>query len=161
MRREAILGLHQTAGIVLRRDVMEEDVVWQRAEERDAVADEDRDTSDDEAFDEACAQEALNGDAAVDVEIVEAASSEIRDDLDRRTGHLLDDRATHYGKINGSTAEDDYPLFAIGPVWQGQYGLKSIAADDERIDAGHELVVAVRLASIRRLEVESTVLAGN
>src|SRR5262249_32591433 len=46
---------------------------------------------------------------------------------------------------------------AVRPLIEGQYGLEGLPADHQRVDAGYELVVAVRLAATGRQEVESAI----
>src|SRR5881396_3546509 len=73
----SILALDQAARVLARGDVRQLDVTARRAEERDAGADEHRDAGDDEALDEPGAQEALDGDASVHIEVLEAAGGEL------------------------------------------------------------------------------------
>ena len=47
---DAVFGLHQAAWVVVGGDVMEMDVARQRAEEGNAVSNDHRDASDDEAL---------------------------------------------------------------------------------------------------------------
>lgn len=84
----------------------EADVARQGAEEGDAVSNEHRDASDDEALHEASAQKLLNGDAAVHVDVLDAAGSEFGNNFGRRPGHLLDAASAHGGEIEGAAAED-------------------------------------------------------
>jgi hypothetical protein len=64
--------------------VAEPDVARQGAEERDPLSDEHGHAGDDETLNEPLAQEPLDRDPAVDVEVVSAARREPRDDLRRR-----------------------------------------------------------------------------
>jgi hypothetical protein len=73
---DAVFGLDQAAWVVVRGYVTKADVAGQGAEEGDAVADEHRDSSDDEALHEAGAQKLLNGDPAAHVDVLDAAGSE-------------------------------------------------------------------------------------
>jgi hypothetical protein len=79
-------------------DVTEMDVARQGAEEGDAVSDEHRDARDDEAVNEARAQKLLNGDAAVHIDVLDAAGSEFGNNFGGRPGHLLDAASTHGGE---------------------------------------------------------------
>jgi hypothetical protein len=92
-----ILAADETAGIVARGYVTEPNVVRQAAEERDTLSNEHRDTSDDEALNEPCAEKLLNGDAAVDVKMLGTGGRELRDDSIRRAGHLFDDTSADAG----------------------------------------------------------------
>ena len=62
----------------------------ERAEEWDSFSNQHGHTSDDETLNESGAQEALNGDAAVDVGVSRATRSQFRNYLRGITGHLLD-----------------------------------------------------------------------
>lgn len=61
----------------------------QGAEEWDSVSDEHGHASDGEVLNQSCAQEALNRDSTVDVEMVGARCSEFRNYLGWRSGHLF------------------------------------------------------------------------
>lgn len=52
------------------------DIFLERSEERDSASDENWDASDDEALNQSGAQEALNGDSSVDVEVSGSTGSE-------------------------------------------------------------------------------------
>src|SRR5574341_2404547 len=136
------LALDQSARIVPRHDVTEPDVVRQAAEKGDPVAAEHGHARDDEALDKTRAQEPLDRDPTIDVEVAGAAGGEPRDDLSRRTAHLLDDTSSSRGQVEGPAAQHHHPLAAIGPGLEAQDGLEGLAPDDDRIDAGDELVVA-------------------
>ena len=72
-------------------NMLEADVAREGAEERDSVANEHGNPRDDEPLDEARGQEPLDGDAAVNIKVLGAASGESRKDVRRRPGHLLHD----------------------------------------------------------------------
>ena len=55
-----VLALHQTAGIVLSRYVMQTHITRQGAEERNSVSNEHRNSGDNETLNQAGAQEPLN-----------------------------------------------------------------------------------------------------
>jgi hypothetical protein len=67
----------------------ETDIFLYRSEERDSSSDQDRDASDDEALNQSGAEEALNGDSAIDVEMFRAARFEFRNNVSGIAGHLL------------------------------------------------------------------------
>ncbi len=98
---------------------MQADVLWQRTEERDSFSDEHRDTSDDETVDQAGAEESLNGDAAIDVEVVRAGGGEFPHDFGGSAGHLFDCASADFGKVERLAAKNDYTLFAVGPFGKG------------------------------------------
>ena len=84
-----VLALNQATRIMPRRHVTEPNVARQGPEERNPVPDEYRHTSDNETLNEPRAQEPLNRDPAIDVEVVGTTGGELRDDLSRRPGHLF------------------------------------------------------------------------
>src|SRR6266496_2429663 len=84
-----VLALNQAARIVPSRYVMKPHVTRQGAEERNSVSNEHRHASDNETLNEPRAQEPLNRDPTIDVEVVGTTSSELRNDLSRRPGHLF------------------------------------------------------------------------
>ena len=92
-----VFALDQPARIVLRCDVTEPHISGQRAEERNTFSNEHGHAGDGETLNQTGAQEPLNGDPSIDVEVMRASSRELRNDLSRRPGHLLDDRAAHPG----------------------------------------------------------------
>ncbi len=94
-----VLALNQPTRIVPSRYVTEPYVVRQRAEERDSFSDEHRHASDNETLNEPRAQESLNRDSSVDVEVAGAAGSELRNDLRRRPGHLFNDGSAGRGQV--------------------------------------------------------------
>src|SRR5664280_152319 len=98
------------------RDVTEPHVARQGAEERDSVSNEHRHARDNETLNEPRAQEPLNRDPAVDVEVVGTARSESGNDLGRRPGHLFDDACAGSGQVDGATTQDHDALVTIGPV---------------------------------------------
>jgi len=156
-----VLGLDQAAVVVPGCDVAEREIAGEDAEERDSLSDENRDAGDGEVLDEARAQETLDGDAAVDVEVPGSTGGELGDDLGGRAGHLLDRffwDVGHGGEIKGRAAEDDDALRAVGPGrCEAEDGFEGLAADDERVDLGHELFKAVGYAAAELEEVEATI----
>ena len=58
-------------------------------------------------------------------------------------------------------AEHEHRLVAIGPRLERQDGLERLAADDQRIHRGHELLVAVRFAAARRQEIEVAIQSSD
>ena len=110
-----VLALNQPARIVPSRDVTERDIAWKRAEERDSVSNEHRHASDDETLNKSRAQEPLNRDPTVDIEVVGTTGSELRNDLGRRPGHLFNSAFAGRRKVDGATAQDHYAFVTIGP----------------------------------------------
>ena len=157
--QDFVFRFDQAAFVGLRGDVTELYVVRERAEKGDSVSDQDGDAGDGDALDQACAQEALHGDAAIDIDVPEAATGKLRVDLLRRARHLFDLGSGRGGKIDWAAAEDDDLFAGIRPLGKSEDGLESLAADHEGIDAGHKFVVAVRFAAIGGQEVVGAVTA--
>src|SRR5713226_5731499 len=105
-----VLALNQAARIVPSRQVTEPNIVGQGAEQRNPLSNEHRHASDNEPLNESRAQEPLNRDPTVDVEVVGTTGSELRDDLRRRPGHLFDNASAGRGQVDRATAEDHYAL---------------------------------------------------
>lgn len=146
-----VLGLDEAAGVVPGCDVAEAEIARDDAEERDSLSDENGDAGDGEVLDEARAQETLDGDAAVDVEVLGSTGGEFSGDLGGRAGHLLDRifwDVRQGGEIERRAAEDDDALRAVGPGrWEAEDSFEGVAADDDRVDLGHELFKAVGFAA--------------
>src|SRR6266511_1783819 len=138
-----VLALNEAARIVPSRNVTKAYVARQGAEERNSVPNEHRHARDDETLNEPRAQEALNRDPTVDVEVVGTTGSELRDDLRRTPGHLFNNASADRGQVEGATAQDHDALVTIWPRLKGQNLFEGLATDHNRIDARYELVVAV------------------
>jgi hypothetical protein len=136
---------------------MEPHIARQGAEERNSVSNEHRHASDDETLNEPRAQESLNRDPAVDVEVVGAAGSESRNDLSRRPCHLFNNASHGRGQLYGATTQDHYALVTIWPGFKGKNRLEGLATYHKRIDARHKLVVAVGLAATRAMKPSTLV----
>src|SRR6266542_6543358 len=130
-----VLALNQAARIVPRRYVTEPRVARQGAEERNPVSNEHRHASDHETLNEPRAQEPLNRDPTVDVEVLGTTSRELRDDLSRRPGHLFNNASAGRGQVDGAATQDHYALVTIWPGLKGQNLLEGLATDHNRIDA--------------------------
>jgi hypothetical protein len=150
LRDNMVLAADQTTGIVARCDVAEPNVTRQATEKWNTLSDEHGNTRDGETLNEACAQEALNGDAAVHVEVLGTAGGELRDDLLRRPAHLFDDATAGRGQIKWATTEDDDALVSIGPRSEAENCLEGVATHHDRIDGGYEFIVAMSFATVRR-----------
>src|SRR5437868_14241606 len=49
--------------------------------------------------------------------------------------------------------ENDHQLVSIWPAWQGHDHIECMSPDNNGIDGGYELVIAMRLSAIGRKEV--------
>src|SRR5258708_26991607 len=156
-----VLALNQAARVVPGGNVTEPNVVRQGGEERDSLPNEHRHSSDNETLNGPGAQESLNGDATVDVQVVDAPSGQLRNDLSWRPAHLFYNAPAHHGQIDRAVAQDHDALFTIRPSIKSQNRLESLSADHNDIDTGYELVVAVRFAVPLGQKVESAVRPRN
>src|SRR5208282_3801417 len=100
-----VLALNQAARIVLLLYVMQPHIARQGAEERKSVSTEHRHTSDHETLNQACAQESLNRDPSIAIDVAGATGREFRNDLSRRPGHLSHNASAHRGEVEGPVAQ--------------------------------------------------------
>ena len=98
LRGNSIFALHQTARIMSSGDVFKPDITRQRTEKRNAVTDEHRNPRDNEPLNKPSSEKSLNGYAAIYINVLEAASIELRDDLGWVTGQMFDYGATWRGR---------------------------------------------------------------
>src|SRR6185437_7447711 len=90
-RHNAIFTLDHAARIGARLDMTETDVSRERAEKRDSIANEHRETTDDQALYESDTHKFLNRDPAVHVQTAGTGSGKLGDNLGGRPGHHLND----------------------------------------------------------------------
>jgi hypothetical protein len=141
LRDNVVFAADRAAGIVASRYVAELNVMRQAAEEGNTFAYEHGDTRDDEAVNQSGAQELLNGNAAVDVDVVGTTGSELRNNLFGWSGHLFDNAAAGRGQVGEATTQraatqDHDALVSIGPCWEHKHDLEGISAHHDCIDAG-------------------------
>jgi hypothetical protein len=65
-------------------------------------------------------------------------------------GHVFVEAASGRSPVDCAAAEYYDALAAVGPFLVSRHGFKGLAAYDQRIHAGHELGVTVRLSAARR-----------
>jgi hypothetical protein len=76
LRQDLVFAFDQASGVLARGDVAEADVLHEGTEKRDALADEHGDLADGEAVDLAGAEKILDGDAAVNIDVLGAMGFE-------------------------------------------------------------------------------------
>src|SRR6266567_6737417 len=86
--------------------------------------------------------------------MVGTARGELRNDLGRRPGHLFYNASDGSGQVEGPTTQDHNALVTIRPRAKGENLLEGPATDYDGIDAGYELVVAMRFATAGRKKIE-------
>src|SRR4051812_24704632 len=90
---DMVLALDHAARIGTRCDMIEANVAREGAEERNPLANEHGQTTDDHTVDESGAEKFLNGDSAVHVKAHSTQRSKFGNNLCRRACHLLNDAA--------------------------------------------------------------------
>ncbi|HKB79636.1 MAG TPA: hypothetical protein VKH35_07960 [Thermoanaerobaculia bacterium] len=104
-------------------------------------------------MDQASLQKPLNGDPAVDVDILNASRSEARGDIGRSPRHLFHD-CSGRSSSDRTTTEHENGLLAVSPPAEAEDCFEGLPADDECIHGAHELLVAVRFVTGRREKIE-------
>src|SRR5262245_21475861 len=140
-----ILTLNEPAGVVARCDVLESDIARCCAKERDPGADEHGNACDNESLNKSGLKKPLDSDPAIYVNMSDAASCKLRHDFGRIPRHTLHHSPGGGGKERART-ERENGLDAVRPRVKSQDLLESLAANDQRVHRGHELIVAVGLA---------------
>ena len=98
----------------------------------------------------------MNRDPAIDVNVPDAASGQLRHDFRRRPRHMLH-HSFGWSRSEPARAEHEHRLVAIRPRVKCQNRLVRLSADDQRIHRGHELIVAVGFATAWGQEIQITV----
>lgn len=86
-----VLALHQAARIVPGHHVTKTNVAWQDAEQRNPIPNQHRHARDNETLDESRRQKPLDHDTTIDIEVVGAAGSELRNDVNGRPCQVVDE----------------------------------------------------------------------
>src|SRR5262245_3117473 len=146
---DRIFTLNEAAGVVARCDVLESDIARCGAKERDSGADEHGNACDNESLNKSGLKKPLDSDPAIHVNMPDAASGKLRHDFRRIPRHTLHHSPGGGGRERARTERESGPG-AVRPRVKGQYLLESIAANDQRIHSGYELIVAVRLVAAGR-----------
>src|SRR5215813_7843803 len=144
-----IFTLNEAAGVVARRDVLENDITLCCAKERDPGADEHGNACDNESLNKSGLKKPLDSDPAIYVNMPDTANGKLRHDFRRIPRHTLHQSPSGGGRER-AIAERENGLGAVRPRVKSQDLLESIAANDQRIHRGHELIVAVGLAAAGR-----------
>src|SRR5262245_59965554 len=160
---QLVLALDQAARIGPRRDVTKSNVLRQGREQRNTLADQHRNASDDETIDKPGPKESLNRDATVDVEVLGPARGKCGPDLRRGAAHLLHHASARRraGEDDGVTTQDHDLLLPVWPRLERHYRLERLPTDDDRVDARDELVVTVRLAAASGQPVQAAIRPCN
>src|SRR3984893_1842354 len=93
---DLILAFDQPTCVLLRPDMLECDVMRKGTKQRNTAADQHRDARDRQPLNEPRPQEPLDGQAPIDVDMLNATGSKLRDDLRRSSRHSL-----HLGSRGG------------------------------------------------------------
>src|SRR3954470_20381348 len=157
---DGILRLHQPALVLPGGDRLQTNVAAGHAEQRDPLADQHRNSGDDEPLNQTGAKKLLNGDPAVDVGMGHATLREPRGDLLWRSLQVLDIGAGGCGS-DGATTEDENPFVPVGPGLETEDGLVGVAPDHQRVDRGNERLVAVLLTATGWKPIERAIRPGD
>src|SRR5580765_296762 len=84
-----ILTLNEAADVLPRRHVLESDIAWQLAKQRDTGADQHWNASDNEPINEPSSKKPLNGVPAIYVNVPNPAGGKPRHDFRRCPRHML------------------------------------------------------------------------
>lgn len=136
------------------------DIARQRAEERNACADQYRHACDDHSVDASRGQESLDGDAAVYISMFETTRFELRRNLGRFARHLLDHSTFDRREIQRTAAQHHHRLLAVRLFAECQHNFKGLTPDNQHIDAAIELFKAVRLLPTGIQEIKRMVRPG-
>src|SRR6266542_4671588 len=91
------------------------DIASDWPKERNAAAENDGNSIDSEALDEPCIEKALDGDSAVNIEMLRASLAQPGDDLMRRTGHVLHTGSGWRRQARRLTGQHNNRLLAVRP----------------------------------------------
>src|SRR5205823_5651376 len=90
------------------------------AEERNPIPDQHRHSSNNQTLNESRAQEALDCEPTVNVDVMGATGCQLRHDRSRRSSHLFNHASANRRQVDGATTQDHYALVAIWPCLIGQ-----------------------------------------
>src|SRR6185312_1700205 len=157
---DLVFALHQAAAVGAGGNVPQINVARYWSKQRNALADQHRNARDNHPIYESGCEEALDGDAAVNIRMFEAALRKLRHDFRRFARHLLHDSVFHPGKILPMAAQDHDRLLAISPfLLKAEHDLESLSPNDNHIDAASVFFKAVRSGSRSIEEIEGVVRA--
>src|ERR1700739_4940817 len=84
-----------------------------------------------------------------------------RDDLGGRSGHLFDTASADSREVERLAAKHDDALLLVRPFGISEHDFERFAAEENRVEAGEEFGVAVRLSAAGRKEIESIIGTGD
>src|SRR5438270_9013474 len=112
-------------------------------------------------MDQTRAQKGLHRDSAVNVDVLEAASCELVEDVRGSAGHLFDYGTANAGEIQRMVAQHDDLFTAVGPFRKGKHRVEGFAADYDGVNRRDKFIVTVRLAATGWKKIEFSVGARN
>src|SRR6185503_4357494 len=155
-----VFSLNEAARVLPRPNGRECNIVWNCPKERYSCTDEHWHARDDQSLNESFLKKPLNGHAPVHVNVLDAASGELRHDSGGSPRHALHDCPVWRGSKRPG-AEHEHRLPVVGPGIEGQYCLERVPTDDQGVDRCDELRVPVWLSATRRQKVEFAGGAGD
>jgi hypothetical protein len=88
--------------------------------------------------------------------MLEPTGGKLRPGFSWLSRHVLDNGAWR-NRCEGTRAEHEDRLLAVGPLAEGQHCLERLAANDQCVHRGHELIVAMGFAAAGLQKIEVTV----
>jgi hypothetical protein len=93
-------------------------------------------------LDEPCANERLNGCAAIDVHVSDAARRQPAENLRWLSGHSLNDNTRWWGRKR-PVAQDEHRLASVWPYRHRENDIVGVPSHDDRVDRGEKLLEAM------------------
>ena len=109
------------------------DVLVERAEQRNPVANQNRNGRDNKLVDQPSAKETLNCPAAIDVQVLRPRLGKLLHKCVRRGGPPFDGPGDVVRNGDRLTAQDDHGLVLVGPLAEGPHLLERPPAHDEDV----------------------------
>ena len=140
--------------------MLEPQVAARWTKERNAIADNDRDSRYGHSINQPRVQKTLNRHSAIDVQVRHASFRESSDDVARRARHEFNAGTDWEQCVRLACSEYD-DRFLEWPAVELEHGLECAPTHHDGIDRGDERGVAVLLAAVRRKPVERAITPSN
>src|SRR5438105_2263808 len=140
--------------------MLEPQVAARRTKERNAIANDDRDSRYGHSINQSRVQKTLNRDSTIDVEARHAAFRESSDDGARRVRHKFNTRLRSKHRVTLASSEHD-DRFLEWPVVEREHGVECAPTHHDGINRSDERGIAVLLPAVRRKPVEGAVPPSN
>lgn len=141
--------------------MVEADISLKGTKEGDSAANQHGHACDRDSLNETRAQKVLNCNSAIHIKVAGTLRCKLCNNLGWSAGHLFDSTLPEWRQVESSTAQDNDAFCAIRPFGQGEDDFEGLAPDDDNIDGGYELIVAVGFASTFGQKIELTIRTGD